>query len=56
MEDERGRIESDVRNAFLDLQAAGKQVHLAESNQEVTRQNLELTRQRFRRGLRIPLR
>jgi outer membrane protein TolC len=51
LEDERGRIESDVRNAFLDLQAAARQVHLAESNEAVTRQNLDLTRQRFQAGI-----
>lgn len=51
LEDERGRIESDVRNAFLDLEAAARQVHVAESNQGVTRQNLELTQQRFQAGV-----
>jgi outer membrane protein TolC len=50
-DDERGRIESDVRNAFLDLQAAGSQVHLAESNRDVTKQNLDLVQQRFRAGV-----
>jgi outer membrane protein TolC len=50
-EDLRGRIESDVRNAFLDLQSAARQVRLAVNNQEVARQTLELTRQRFQAGI-----
>ncbi len=50
-EDLRGRIESDVRNAFLDLQSAARQVHLAMNNQDVARQTLELTRQRFQEGI-----
>jgi outer membrane protein TolC len=51
MEDQRSRIESDVRNAFLDLQSAAKQVKLAQSNQDVARETLELTRQRFQAGI-----
>jgi outer membrane protein TolC len=50
-EDLRSRIESDVRNAFLDLQSAAKQVHLAEANQDVARQTLDLTQQRFQAGI-----
>jgi outer membrane protein TolC len=50
-EDLRGRIESDVRNAFLDLNAAERQVHLAQNNQDVARQTLELTQQRFQAGI-----
>jgi len=50
-EDLRSRIESDVRNAFLDLQSAANQVHLAEKNQEVARQTLDLTQQRFQAGI-----
>lgn len=50
-EDIRNRIESDVRNAFLDLESAEKQVHLAESNRDVARQTLDLTRQRFEAGI-----
>jgi outer membrane protein TolC len=51
MEDQRSRIESDVRNAFLDLQSAAKQVKLAQANQDVARETLELTRQRFQAGI-----
>jgi outer membrane protein TolC len=51
LEDQRSRIESDVRNAFLDLRSAARQVKLAESNQNVARETLELTRQRFQAGI-----
>ncbi|MGC2656538.1 MAG: TolC family protein [Bryobacteraceae bacterium] len=51
LEDIRSHIESDVRNAFLDLAAASSQVEVARRNQEVTRQTLELTRQRFSAGI-----
>ena len=50
-EDLRGRIESDVRNAFLDLRSAAKQVKLAQNNQDVARQTLDLTQQRFHAGI-----
>lgn len=51
LEDVRGRIESEVRNAYLDLQAATSQVDLALKNIQVSQQNLELTRQRFEAGV-----
>jgi outer membrane protein TolC len=51
LEDIKGRIESDVRNAYLDLQAATSQVELARKNIEVSQQNLALTRQRFEAGV-----
>jgi outer membrane protein TolC len=46
-----GRIESDVRNAWLDLQAAASQVEVAHRNREVTQENLRLTRQRYEAGV-----
>jgi outer membrane protein TolC len=49
--DLRGRIESDVRNAYLDLQAAASQVDVAEKNLQVNRETLELTRQKFESGI-----
>lgn len=49
--DARGRIESEVRNAFLDMQAAASQIDVAQRNLEVTRQTLGLTRQRFDAGV-----
>jgi outer membrane protein TolC len=51
IEDIRGRIESDVRNAYLDLEAATSQVDLALKNIQVSQQNLSLTRQRFEAGV-----
>ena len=51
LEDVRGRIESEVRNAFLDLEAATSQVDVALKNIQVTKQNFDLTRQRFEAGV-----
>jgi outer membrane protein TolC len=51
LEDIRGRIESEVRNAYLDLQAATSQVELAQKNVQTAAQNLDLTRQRFDAGV-----
>jgi outer membrane protein TolC len=51
MEDLRSRVESEVRNAFLDLQAAASQVEVAQQNLDVTRETLTLTRQRFDAGI-----
>lgn len=51
LEDIKGRIESDVRNAFFDLQAATRQVEVARTNIQVATQNLDLTRQRFDAGV-----
>jgi outer membrane protein TolC len=49
--DLRGKIESDIRNAYLDLEAAGSQVNVAVKNVQVTRETLDLTRQRFDAGV-----
>lgn len=51
LEDVRGRIESEVRNAYFDLQAAASQVEVARKNIQVATQNLDLTRQRFDAGV-----
>jgi outer membrane protein TolC len=40
-----------VRNAYLDLRAATSQVTLAHRNLQVTRETLDLTRQRFDAGV-----
>jgi outer membrane protein TolC len=45
------QIESDVRNAYLDLQASREQVDVARTNIRVTEENLTLTRQRFDAGV-----
>jgi outer membrane protein TolC len=51
LEDLRSRVESEVRNAFLDLQAATSQIEVARQNLDVTRETLVLTRQRFDAGI-----
>ena len=51
LEDTRGRIESDVRQALLDLETTRKQMDLAINNKRVARETLELTRQRFGAGV-----
>lgn len=50
-DDLAGQIEADVRKAFLDLTAAQNQVELARRNADVTREVLDLTRQRFEAGI-----
>lgn len=51
LEDLRSRVESEVRNAFLDLEAAASQVDVARRNLDVNRETLTLTRQRFDAGI-----
>jgi outer membrane protein TolC len=51
LEDTRGRIESDVRSAFLDLAAAASQVELSRTNQKVARETLSLTQQKYDAGI-----
>lgn len=51
LEDTRGRIESDVRNAFLDLEASANQVELSRNNQQVARETLQLTQQKYDAGI-----
>jgi outer membrane protein TolC len=50
-DDFRNQIESDVRKAYLDVQAAASQLDVAGKNRDVTRENLDLTRQRFEAGV-----
>jgi outer membrane protein TolC len=49
--DTHARIESDVRNAYLDLQAATSQFELSKNNQQVARENLGLTQEKFETGI-----
>lgn len=51
LEDVRGRVEGEVRNAYIDLQTAASQVEVARKNIQVATQNLELTRQKFDAGV-----
>jgi outer membrane protein TolC len=50
-EDLKGQIESDVRSSYLDLQAAGSQVEVAQKNVDVNKEALELTRQKMEVGV-----
>lgn len=50
-EDTVSRVESDVRNAWLDLEAATDQVGVADKNRTVAKENLGLTRQRYEAGV-----
>jgi outer membrane protein TolC len=50
-EDLKGQIESDVRGACLDLQAAASQVEVAQKNVDVNKEALELTRQKKEAGV-----
>lgn len=50
-EDTRSQIESEVRNAYLDLQAAASQVDVAQQNIDLMNETLAETRQRFEAGV-----
>ena len=50
-EDLKGQIESDVRSAYLDLQAAASQVEVAQRNVQVNKEALELTQQKVAVGV-----
>ncbi len=50
-QDLKGQIESDVRSAYLDLQASASQVDVAQRNVQVTKEALELTRQKVEVGV-----
>lgn len=50
-EDLRGRVDADVRQAFLDLTAAASQVTVAQSNRELARDTLTQARDRFAAGV-----
>ncbi len=50
-EDQRGAVELDIRNAYLDLQVANDQVQVAESNQALALQTLKQSQDRFVAGV-----
>lgn len=50
-EDLRGRIDADVRTAFLDLNSAAQQVTVAESNRALAADTLQQARDRFAAGV-----
>jgi len=51
LDDLRNQVEGDVRQAYLDLQAAASQVDVAQRNSQVVGEQLDLTRQRFEAGV-----
>jgi len=51
LEDLKGQIESEVRNAYLDLQAATSQVDLSQQNIQVSQQTLSQMRTRLEAGV-----
>lgn len=51
LEDIRGQIESEVRNAFLDMQAAANQVQVAQQNIQLMGETFHQTHQRFEAGV-----
>jgi outer membrane protein TolC len=50
-QDLRGRIDADVRTAFLDLTSAANQVAVAESNRTLAQETLTQARDRFAAGV-----
>ncbi|MFY9528250.1 MAG: TolC family protein [Candidatus Acidiferrales bacterium] len=51
LENLRGQIDQDVRTAFLDLQSAGDQVVVAQSNVDLASQTLTQAQDRFKAGV-----
>lgn len=51
LEDVRGRVDYDVRNAFLDLDSAADQVSVAKSNVDLAAETLVQARDRFSAGV-----
>jgi outer membrane protein TolC len=49
--DIKGRIESEIRNAFLDMEAAASQIEVAKSSQEVARETLRLAQEKLAEGV-----
>jgi len=50
-QDQRGSVELDIRNAYLDLQVAADQVQVAESNRSLALQTLKQSQDRFIAGV-----
>jgi outer membrane protein TolC len=51
LQDQRGRVEQEVRTAYIDLQTAAGQVQLAESNRKYAAETLAESRDRFGAGV-----
>ena len=50
-EDLRGRIDAEIRTAFLDLNSAAQQVAVADSNRKLAADTLQQARDRFAAGV-----
>ncbi len=50
-EDLKGRIEMDVRSAFLELQSSSEQVRVAQSSLDLAHRQLDLAQDRFQAGV-----
>ncbi len=50
-EDIRGKIDSGIRTAFLDLKSAEDQLHLSQSSIELAKQQLQQSQDRFAAGV-----
>jgi len=50
-EDLRGRVDAEIRSAFLDLKSAEQQVAVAQSNRDLARDTLAQSRDRFAAGV-----
>jgi len=51
LDDTRGQIESQVREAYFDLEAAAGQIEVARKNLQVAQETLEMTRARMEAGI-----
>jgi outer membrane protein TolC len=51
LEDLRGRVEYDIRNAYIDLQSAADQISVAKSNVDLAQDALTQARDRFASGV-----
>jgi outer membrane protein TolC len=51
LEDLKSLVESQVRKAYLDLEASASQVEVARKNVQVSKETLDLTKQRFEAGV-----
>ncbi len=51
LEDTRGQIEAEIRESYLDLEAAAGQVEVARHNFKVAQETLEMTRERMEAGV-----
>ena len=51
LEDLRGRVDYDIRNAYIDLQSAADQISVAKSNVDLAQESLTQARDRFAAGV-----